>query len=99
KIRATSDVQTFALIVTAEPYYAVITPSEVVVMENLIREDTKGRTSMTTLQHEIVTRGADIAASSSSYSWPPFNKKEPPDVQQARNAVAIASAKWRPRWR
>jgi outer membrane protein OmpA-like peptidoglycan-associated protein len=90
EIQATSDVQTFALIVTAEPYYAVTTPSEVVVMENLIREDTKGRTSMTTLQHEIVPRGAYVAASSSSYSLPPFNKKEPPDVQQARNAVAIA---------
>jgi hypothetical protein len=35
EIEATADVQTFALIVTAEPYYAVTTPSDVVVIENL----------------------------------------------------------------
>ncbi len=40
-IVATSDVQTFALIATAEPYYAVTTPSEVVVLKNVIREDTE----------------------------------------------------------
>ena len=89
-IVATSDVQTFALIATAEPYYAVTTPSDVVVVENAIREDTRGTTSMTTLQHEIIPRGAYVAAAGGGYSLPPFNKKEPPDVQQARNAVAIA---------
>lgn len=90
EIVATADVQTFALIATAEPYYAVTTPSEVVVVENVIRDDTKGQTSMTTLQHEIVARGAYVAASGGGYALPPFSKKEPPDVQQARNAVAIA---------
>jgi len=89
-IVATSDAQTFALIATAEPYYAVTTPSDVVVLENVIREDTRGTTSMTTLQHEIIPRGAYVAAAGSGYSLPPFSKKEPPDVQQARNAVAIA---------
>ena len=89
-ILATSDVQTFALIATAEPYYAVTTPSDVVVVENLVRADTKGRTSMQTLQHEIIPRGAYVATAGGGYSLPPFDKKEPPDVQQARNAVAIA---------
>src|SRR5215471_6074062 len=42
KIEATSDIQTFGLIVTAEPYYAVTQPSDVVVLENLIRPDTRG---------------------------------------------------------
>jgi outer membrane protein OmpA-like peptidoglycan-associated protein len=89
-IVATSDVQTFALIATAEPYYAVTTPSDVVVAENVVREDTQGRTSMTTLQHEIMPRGSYVTAAGGTYSLPPFNKTEPPDVQQARNAVAIA---------
>jgi outer membrane protein OmpA-like peptidoglycan-associated protein len=89
EIVASSDVQTFALIATAEPYYAVTTPSDVVVVENSVRADTKGRTSMTALQHEIIPRGAYVAVGG-SYSLPPFSKKEPPDVQQARNAVAIA---------
>src|SRR5271165_1735489 len=42
KLNVTTDLQAFALIVTAEPYYAVRQPSNVVVLENVIREDTKG---------------------------------------------------------
>ncbi len=42
KLTATTDLQGFALIVTAEPYYAVRQPSNVVVLENVIRPDTKG---------------------------------------------------------
>jgi hypothetical protein len=42
KIETTSDIQTFGMIVTAEPYYAVTQPSDVVVMENIVRPDTRG---------------------------------------------------------
>jgi outer membrane protein OmpA-like peptidoglycan-associated protein len=89
-IEATSDAQTFALIVTAEPYYAVTTPSDVVVLENAVRQDTRGRTSIATLQFEIVPRGAYVADAEGRYALPAPARREPPDVQQARNAVAIA---------
>jgi outer membrane protein OmpA-like peptidoglycan-associated protein len=89
EIDASTDVQTFALIVTAEPYYAVTTPSDVVVMENAVRRETRGRTSIATLTYEIVPRGAYVAAAA-GYTLPPPQRREPPDVQQARNAVAIA---------
>src|SRR6185503_1992800 len=56
EIEATADVLTFALIVTAEPYSAVTTPSDAVVMENAVREDTRGRTSVATLNYEIMPR-------------------------------------------
>ena len=88
-IEASADVQTFALVVTAEPYYAVTTPSDVVVMENAVRQETRGRTSIATLTYEIVPRGAYVAAAA-GYTLPPPQRREPPDVQQARNAVAIA---------
>jgi outer membrane protein OmpA-like peptidoglycan-associated protein len=88
EIEATSDVQTFALIVTAEPYYAVTTPSEVVVMENAVREETRGRASIATLDYEIVPRGAYAAGG--KFALPAPSSKDPPDVQQARNAVVIA---------
>jgi outer membrane protein OmpA-like peptidoglycan-associated protein len=88
EIEASSDVQTFALIVTAEPYYAVTTPSEVVVMENAVREETRGRASIATLDYEIVPRGAYVAGG--KFALPAPSSKEPPDVQQARNAVVIA---------
>ncbi len=41
-IKTTSEIQTFGMIVTAEPYYAVTQPSDVVVMENVVRKDTQG---------------------------------------------------------
>ena len=77
EIEATVDVQTFSMIVTAEPYYAVTTPSEVVVMENAIRQETRGKTSIATLEYEIVPRGAYLAGTPSKL--PPPNSKEPPD--------------------
>jgi hypothetical protein len=43
KLKATTQLQTFSLIVTAEPYFAVRQPSELVVLENDIRKDTKGK--------------------------------------------------------
>jgi len=43
KVDVTEQLQAFALIVTAEPYFAVSQPSEVVVMENVVRPDTAGQ--------------------------------------------------------
>src|SRR5436190_20651134 len=65
-------------------------PSDVVVIENLVRQETRGRTSVATLNYEIMPRGAYIAGDGVRYTTPRTDKKEPPDVQQARNAVAIA---------
>ena len=42
RLLSTTDLQAFGLIVTAEPYFAVTQPSDVVVMENFIRNDTTG---------------------------------------------------------
>jgi len=97
EIEVTSDVQTFALVVTAEPYYAVTTPSDVVVMENAVRADTRGHTSLARLQYEIVPRGGYIADAGGRYSTPPSDRRDPPDVQQARNAVKIAEIAEAPR--
>ncbi len=42
KLTATTTLQSFGMIVTAEPYFAVSMPSDVVVMENVVRADTVG---------------------------------------------------------
>lgn len=42
KLHTTTELQSFGLVVTAEPYFAVTQPSDVVVMENFIRRNTKG---------------------------------------------------------
>jgi hypothetical protein len=41
KVEVTTELQAFGLVVTAEPYFAVTQPSDVVVIENVIRDDTK----------------------------------------------------------
>src|SRR3989475_12132659 len=42
ELQVTTDLQAFGMIVTAEPYFAVVRPSSLVVMENIIRQQTKG---------------------------------------------------------
>ena len=43
KLNVSTEFQAFGMIVTAEPYFAVSQPSDVVVMENVLRADTLGK--------------------------------------------------------
>ncbi|MGC1374386.1 MAG: OmpA family protein, partial [Candidatus Sulfotelmatobacter sp.] len=91
KVRVTTDLQAFALIVTAEPYYAVRQPSNVVVLENVIREDTKGTTEAVNAKYELMERGGYIPT---GYKFDPviLNVKLPLEFFEARNAVRIAQS-------
>ena len=60
KVEVTTDLQAFALIVTAEPYYAVRQPSNVVVLENIVRDNTKGTTEAVNARFELMERGGYI---------------------------------------
>jgi hypothetical protein len=60
KVDVTTDLQAFALIVTAEPYYAVRQPSNVVVIENVVRDDTKGTVEAMNAKYELMERGGYI---------------------------------------
>ena len=60
KLDVTTELQAFALIVTAEPYYAVRRPSNVVVLENEVREDTVGTTQAVNAKYELLERGGYI---------------------------------------
>ena len=91
KLGVTTDLQTFALIVTAEPYYAVRQPSNVVVMENIVREDTKGTTEVVSAKYELMERGGYIPT---GYKFDPvvLNAKLPLEFFEARNALRIAQS-------
>ena len=91
KLDVTTDLQAFALIVTAEPYYAVRQPSNVVVMENIVREDTKGTTEVVKAQYELLERGGYIPT---GYKFDPvvLNANLPLEFFEARNAVRIAQS-------
>jgi outer membrane protein OmpA-like peptidoglycan-associated protein len=89
KLRVSTDLQAFALIVTAEPYYAVRQPSNVVVLENMIREDTKGTSEAVNAKYELMERGGYIPT---GYKFDPvvLNAKLPLEFFEARNALRIA---------
>jgi outer membrane protein OmpA-like peptidoglycan-associated protein len=91
KVDVTTDLQAFALIVTAEPYFAVRQPSNVVVIENIIREDTKGSTEAVTARYELLERGGYIP---SGYQFDPvvMNLRLPLEFFEARNALRIAKS-------
>jgi outer membrane protein OmpA-like peptidoglycan-associated protein len=91
KLDVTTDLQAFAMIVTAEPYYAVRRPSNVVVMENVIRPDTVGTTEVVDAKFELIDRGGYIP---SGYKFDPvvLNSKLPLEFFEARNALRIAQS-------
>jgi len=91
KLDVTTDLQAFALIVTAEPYYAVRQPSNVVVLENVIREDTKGTTEVVDAKYDLLERGGYIPT---GYKFDPvvLNAKLPLEFFEARNALRIAQS-------
>jgi outer membrane protein OmpA-like peptidoglycan-associated protein len=91
KLRVTTDLQAFALIVTAEPYYAVRQPSNVVVLENVVRESTKGTTEAVNAKYELMERGGYIPT---GYRFDPvvLNARLPLEFFEARNALRIAQS-------
>jgi outer membrane protein OmpA-like peptidoglycan-associated protein len=91
KLTATTDLQAFALIVTAEPYYAVRQPSNVVVLENVVREDTKGTTEAVNAKYELMERGGYLPT---GFKFDPLVLKAdlPLEFYEARNALRIAQS-------
>jgi outer membrane protein OmpA-like peptidoglycan-associated protein len=91
KVDVTTDLQAFALVVTAEPYYAVRQPSNLVVIENVVREDTKGTIEVVSAKYELMERGGYIPT---GYKFDPvvLNARLPLEFYEARNAMRIAQA-------
>jgi outer membrane protein OmpA-like peptidoglycan-associated protein len=92
-LEVSSNLQSFAMIVTAEPYYSVTRPSDVVVLENQVGPDIKADVQPITARYEALARNeyvvdlnpADLPAASE-------DDKTPLDLLEARNALAIAKA-------
>ncbi len=93
KLNVTSDLQSFGLIVTAEPYFAVTQPSDVVVMENFVTNQTNGTIEEVDAKYELLQRGQYTANVAPSNLQPMnLDPKIPLEVYEARNSVRIA--KW-----
>jgi outer membrane protein OmpA-like peptidoglycan-associated protein len=93
KMEVTTDLQAFGLIVTAEPYFAVTYPSNLVVAENVVKYETKGWEEPIDAkfdmleggQYTVDVKAADLPASNAA-------PHTPLELLEARNAVAIAKA-------
>ncbi len=91
RIQVTTELQAFGLILTAEPYFAVTQPSDVVVMENSVRPGTVGTSEIIQARYELLNRGSYLMSQDASQlKRQPLEPGAPLDLAEARNAVAIA---------
>jgi outer membrane protein OmpA-like peptidoglycan-associated protein len=93
KLTVTTDLQAFGLIVTAEPYFAVTHPSDVIVAQNVVLPGTKGfeepiDAKFDVLEGKEYTIDVPVEQLPSTQAQP----NVPLDLLEARNAVAIAKA-------
>ena len=91
RIQVTTELQSFGLILTAEPYFAVTQPSDVVVMENSVRSGTVGTSEIIQAKYELLNRGSYLMRQDASQlKRKPLEPGAPLDLAEARNAVALA---------
>jgi outer membrane protein OmpA-like peptidoglycan-associated protein len=89
-LKVTSDLQVFGLIVTAEPYFSVTQPSDLIVMENEVRSDTLGKFEIIDAKYELLQRGQYQKLANVLQLRP--DPKVPVEIYEARNAVQIAQS-------
>ena len=93
KIDVTTDLQAFGMIVTAEPYYAVTYPSNKVVAENILRQETKGFEEPIDAKFDVLEgKQYTIDVPAEQLPSTQADTHVPLDLLEARNAVAIAKA-------
>ena len=91
RVKVTTELQAFGLILTAEPYFAVTQPSDVVVMENVLRDNTRGRVETIQAKYELLKRGSYLMNQDlARLNIKPLEPGAPLDLAEARNAVALA---------
>lgn len=91
KLNVTTELQSFGLVVTAEPHFAVTQPSDVVVMENTVRADTTGKVDVIDAKYELLQRGQyTVNVRPEDLKPIPLDADTPLELYEARNAVRIA---------
>jgi outer membrane protein OmpA-like peptidoglycan-associated protein len=91
RIHVTTELQAFGMIVTAEPYFAVTQPSDVVVLENSVRNNTKGSVDVIQAKYDLLKRGTYLMNQDTrQFKLKPLEPGAPLDLAEARNAVMLA---------
>jgi hypothetical protein len=96
-MQVTTDLQSFGLIVTAEPYYAVTMPSDLVVMQNVVEDKTQGVIEQVNAHYSLLPRGAYAETAGRHTVLNPITRDErsPLELYEAMNAVQIARCRRR----
>ncbi|WP_260706443.1 OmpA family protein [Edaphobacter flagellatus] len=92
-ITVTTALQSFGLVVTAEPYFSVTQPSDVVVLENqIIQDKTTGVLEKVNAHYMLLPRGtyAETAGARSVADPITRDEKMPLELYEANNALRIA---------
>jgi len=90
-IHVTTQLQAFGMIVTAEPYFAVTQPSDVVVVDNSVRNGTKGNVEVIQAKYDLLKRGTYLMNQDTrQVKFKPLEPGAPLDLAEARNAVMLA---------
>lgn len=93
KMQVTSALQSFGLIITAEPYFAVKVPSDVVVMENhIIEGKTNGVLEKVNAHYTLLPKGLYAQTEGANTVFRPITRDEhsPLELYEAHNAYNIA---------
>jgi outer membrane protein OmpA-like peptidoglycan-associated protein len=97
KVDAATAFPAFAMIVTAEPYFAVTQPSDVVVMENEVRPDTVGNVEQVDARFDLLRHGNYTTVTTGAQT-PSLDPRVPLSLYEARNAVTISQAAGAPKY-
>jgi outer membrane protein OmpA-like peptidoglycan-associated protein len=94
EMTVTTNLQAFGLIVTAEPYFAVTMPSDLVVAQNVIVDKTQGVIEQVNAHYSLLPRGAYSETAGRHSVLHPItrNERSPLELYEAENAIQIASA-------
>jgi outer membrane protein OmpA-like peptidoglycan-associated protein len=93
RLQVTSGLQEFGMIVTAEPYFAVTRPSDLVVAENIVRQDTAGGIHPISAKFDLLQKGQyTVNISPDQLPATTADRKTPLELLEAQNAIAIAQA-------
>jgi outer membrane protein OmpA-like peptidoglycan-associated protein len=97
----TTNLQSFGLILTAEPYFAVTMPSDLVVAQNFVLQDkTAGVLETVDAHYSLLPRGAYSQTAGQHTVLDPItrNDRSPLELYEAINAVQIADAAGAEQW-
>ena len=91
QLQTSTRLQTFSLIVTAEPYFAVRRPSELIVLENDTRKNTKAK--IFPVQEYRLMQVAQYKKLGNPLALTMDMKTVPLEMYEARNAIDIAKSR------